>query len=91
MNDAATHTPRSADFAEYLRLLPKLLKNGDEGRFALLHGGKLMSVWDTAGDALQAGFDRFGSDADFLTQPVSSKDLVASPGVIRPRRKSTRS
>lgn len=91
MNDVARRLPRSADFAEYLRVLPKLIKNGDEGRVALLEGGRLVSVWDTPGDALQAGFDRFGPDAEFLTQPIRRKDLETTPGVARRRRRPARS
>jgi hypothetical protein len=91
MNDPASRTPRSADFAEYLRVLLDLLKKGDEGRFALVHRGKLVSVWDTAGDALQTGIDRFGTDADFLTQPVSRKDLDAGKRGTRRRRRTARS
>jgi hypothetical protein len=79
----ADRLPESADFAAYLRALPQLLKNGDGGRVALIREGHVVSVWDTAADALQAGHDRFGSDADFLTQPISPKDLDA-PAVGRP-------
>jgi hypothetical protein len=86
MNNAGRRLPESADFAAYLRSLPKLLKGGDAGRVALIQGGRVVSVWDTPGDALQAGHDRFGPDADFLTQPISPKDLE-SP---RSNRRSSR-
>src|SRR6478672_7280668 len=48
MTDAARRTPDSADFAAYLRALPKLLKDGNASRVALIEGGRLVSVWDTA-------------------------------------------
>jgi hypothetical protein len=89
MNRADRRTPDSADFAAYLRELPKLLKAGEDGRVALIHGGRLVSVWDTPGDALQAGHDRFGLDAEFLTQPISRKDLVATPRARRTARRPT--
>jgi hypothetical protein len=79
MNDAARRLPNSADFVAYLRALPKLLKNGNAGRVALIQGEQVVSVWDTPGDALQAGHDRFGADADFLTQPIATRDLGAVP------------
>jgi hypothetical protein len=94
MNDAARRLPDSADFAAYLHALPKLLKNGDAGRVALIQGGQIVSVWDTPGDALQAGHDRFGPAADFLTQPISPTDLdaaaAAKPATRRPQRKPAR-
>lgn len=89
MNKDARRTPNSADFDAYLRELPRLLKAGEAGRVALIHGGRLVSVWDTPGDALQAGHDRFGPDADFLTQPISRKDLDAAPRTRRSVRRPT--
>lgn len=91
MNHAAPRTPCSADFAEYLRVLPKLLQDGDERRVALIHRGKLISIWDTAGDALQAGFGQFGADAGFLTQPVSRRDLQTAGAAARPHPNAARS
>jgi hypothetical protein len=85
MPNAASPLPDSADFLAYLHELPRLIKSGDVGRVALIQGGRLRSVWDTPGDALQAGHDQFGPDADFLTQPISEKDLDARP----PSRRAT--
>ncbi|HEY1378635.1 MAG TPA: hypothetical protein VGF55_17680, partial [Gemmataceae bacterium] len=65
----ADRLPESADFAAYLQALPTLLQSGGAGRVALVREGRVVSVWDTAADALQAGQDRFGPDAEFLTQP----------------------
>jgi hypothetical protein len=92
MSDAGRDLPESADFAAYLRALPRLLKNGDGGRVALVQGGQVVSVWDTPGDALQAGHDRFGHDADFLTQPISAADLDAGRSLPtrRPKRRPAR-
>jgi hypothetical protein len=86
----ADHLPESADFAAYLQALPKLLKNGDGGRVALICEGRVVSVWDTAADALQAGQDRFGPDAEFLTQPISPKDLDAATDGRPPARRTRR-
>lgn len=94
MTDAVSRVPDSADFAVYLRELPRLLKAGDAGRVALIEGGRLVGVWDTPGDALQAGYNQFGHDADFLTQPISPADLNTAPAARhsarRPKRRTAR-
>jgi hypothetical protein len=39
------------------------------GKFALIHGEAVDSVWDTAEDALDAGYARFGLEP-FLVQEI---------------------
>jgi hypothetical protein len=58
----------------YRRELPRLLAEGHEGRFALIKGDQVLSIWDTGGDAYQAGRERFGFDP-FLAQPIDGRDL----------------
>ncbi len=60
----------------YFRELPRLLEEGDEGRFALIKGDQVISIWDTFGDAYQAGRERFGLGVAFLAQPIDSRDLT---------------
>src|SRR5437588_10046847 len=54
------------EIATYLRELPRLLAEGHAGRHALVKGEEILSVWDTQGDALQAGRERFGLDPIFV-------------------------
>jgi len=49
-------------FGTYRRELPQLLAQGHAGRFALLHGGQVVSIWDTQSDAIQAGRLLFGME-----------------------------
>ncbi len=42
------------DLEVYRRELPRLLREDEAGRFALVRHGEVHSTWDTAGDALQA-------------------------------------
>jgi hypothetical protein len=58
----------------YRRELPRLLAEGQEGRFVLIKGDQILSVWDTFEDAYKAGTERFGF-GPFLAQPVDSRDL----------------
>jgi hypothetical protein len=50
------------DLDTYRRELPRLLREGHAGRFALIKDDQILSIWDTVGDALQAAGDRFGLD-----------------------------
>src|SRR5690242_16041901 len=67
--------PLAAEVNAYLRELPRLLGEGEEGRFALIHGDQLLGVWDTFGDALEAGYERFGLDGRFAAQRIDRRDL----------------
>src|SRR5205807_626695 len=51
------------EIATYRRELPRLLEDDEAGRFMLLHGDEILSIWDTCRDAIQAGHQRFGPDA----------------------------
>ena len=50
------------EIATYVRELPRLLEEGEAGRYALIKGDEILSTWDTYRDASQAGRDRFGFD-----------------------------
>ena len=40
--------------------LPVLLQNAENrGKYVLVHGDKVDSIWETADEALDAGYDRF--------------------------------
>jgi hypothetical protein len=60
----------------YRRELPRLLAEGHEGRAVLIKGDQVISIWDTAEDAYQAGAERFGLDV-YLAQPIDSRYLTS--------------
>jgi hypothetical protein len=64
-----------ADMMAFWRELPRLLEEGGQGRCALVHGGRIVSLWDTHSDAVQAGYDKFGLEGRFLVQDISHKQL----------------
>src|SRR4051812_12063307 len=77
----ATSPPKAQDLlatelATYQRELPRLLTEGAEGRWVLVQGDVVISVWDTFNDTIQAGYDRFGR-TPFLVQQVSSEQRLA--------------
>lgn len=67
--------PLQREIATYLRELPRLLADGQEGRCTLIKGDDLLSVWDTYDDACQAGRERFSLGVHFLAQPIEARNL----------------
>jgi hypothetical protein len=61
------------EIAAYRRELPRLLEEGEEGRYALFKGDQLLSVWDTQGDAIQAASERFGLEPHFIMK-IDARD-----------------
>jgi hypothetical protein len=62
------------DLETYRRELPRLIEEGHVGRYAVVRDDRVMSVWDTAGDALQAAQIAFGS-VPVAVYPVKVQDL----------------
>jgi len=42
----------------------------------LIKGEAVLSLWDSFGDAYQAGRERFGLGEAFLAQPIDAEDLT---------------
>jgi hypothetical protein len=60
----------------FFRELPRLIAEGQEGRYALVRDDELLSVWDTLDAAAEAGYERFGLGERFMTQKIRSRDLA---------------
>jgi hypothetical protein len=58
----------------YRRELPNLL--GDEGKFALIHGDKVISIWATYADGIQEGYRLLQMDP-FLVKRISAVEQIA--------------
>ena len=52
--------------AAFERERPRLLSEGHAGRYALIRGDDVESVWDTRNDAVQAGYRLFGLEPFFV-------------------------
>ena len=78
--------PLATEIRTYLRELPRLLAEGEEGRFVLIKGDQVLSVWDTFRDAVQASSDQFLLAGEaFLAQPIDPRDLTRPfPEALRP-------
>lgn len=57
----------------YRRELPGLA--AEEGRFALIKGDQLVDIYDTYGDAIKAGYDRFTLDP-FMVKEIHAIEPV---------------
>jgi hypothetical protein len=66
--------PLATEVRTYFRELPRLLDDGQAGRFVLVKGDATYGVWDTQRDAIQAGRDRF-PDGVFLAQKIDQRFL----------------
>jgi hypothetical protein len=66
--------PLATELGVYYRELPRLLQEGEAGRYAVVKGETFHGTWDTFRDARQYGYDRF-EDGLFLTQKVDARYL----------------
>ncbi len=64
------------NYQAFVRKLPELLST-HRGKFALMHGAKVVDFYDGAGDAYKAGVKQYGEGA-FSVQEVT--DLRADLG-----------
>jgi hypothetical protein len=56
------------------RELARLLQEeGSRGKYALVHGDQVDSLWDSVDQALEAGYDRFGLEP-FLVKQVTEHE-----------------
>jgi hypothetical protein len=60
LEDLPPDHPLATEWATYKREAGRLLAEGHQGKYALVKGNQVVSLWDTWGDAVQAGFERFG-------------------------------
>jgi hypothetical protein len=66
--------PLAAEVETFYRELPRLLREGQAQRFAVIHGQRIHGTWDTYRDARQFGNERF-PDSSFLTQKIDARFL----------------
>jgi hypothetical protein len=72
--DHGTAGDLGTEFATYRRELPRLLEAGQAGRYALIRGDEVLTIWDTQRDALQGGCERFGLEP-FAIHKIDPRDV----------------
>jgi hypothetical protein len=70
------------EVATYQRELPNLLK--DTGKYVLIHGERVDSVWCTYDDAIQAGYRFFGLKPFFVRQISPFEEVFTTTKDIAP-------
>jgi hypothetical protein len=65
--------PIATDLNAFFREVPRLVAEGEEGRYALIDSGKLLSTWDSYAGALKAGYEKFGADGRFIVQKIDRR------------------
>jgi hypothetical protein len=78
------------DLETYRRELPRLLQEGQAGRYAIIKDDQIVSVWDTLGDALAAAGERFGLEpvATFHINPLDVERFVRIDAQARTAREA---
>jgi hypothetical protein len=61
------------ELGTYRRELPRLLAEGEEGRFVVIRGEQLLGTWDTYRDASQYAREKFDPDQLFLLQRIDAR------------------
>jgi len=64
----------TVEFETFRKLLPTL--SGDEGKFALIAGSKLLGKYETYADALDAGYKERVLKP-FLVKKISSVEIIS--------------
>jgi hypothetical protein len=67
--------PLATEVEVYRRELPRLLQEGEAGRFAVIQGGRVYGTWDTYRDASQYGREKFPLDQPFMVQRIDARDV----------------
>ena len=75
--------PLRTELGAYYRELPRLLKEGGNGKYAVVKGDSMHGVWDTTHDAYQFALDKFG-DERVLIQKIDDRFLSALAPVFGP-------
>ncbi len=81
--DAGTGVTLAAEWQTYKREAARLLAEGHQGRFALIKNDTVLSVWDTEGDAFQAGRLQLGREP-FMVHRIQVVERPVRFGYYRP-------
>jgi hypothetical protein len=83
--EASPDSPIAEEWSLFRCEVGRLLREGWQGRFALVKAGQPITVWDTLRDAAQAGQLLHGPGQG-LVQPIQTSLPVLRVGRNRPRR-----
>jgi hypothetical protein len=64
--------PLTTEIETFYRELPRLLDDGEAGRYVVIRDDQIHGVWDTFRDAIQYGYEKF-DDGRFLAQKIDPR------------------
>ena len=64
--------PLRQEIQTFLRILPRLIEEEQEGRYVVIRGDETFDTWDTYADAVQFGLSKF-EDGRFLAQRIDHR------------------
>ena len=64
------------EVATFNAKLPELLEH--TGKYALVKADEVVDVYDTYGQALEHGYEKFGLDDKFLVKKIAPAEQIAS-------------
>lgn len=70
---SADRLPLQTEIDTYNAKLPELL--GSVGKFVVIKGAQIEGIYDTYGDALKIGYERFGLEPFFVKQIAPSEQI----------------
>ena len=63
----------AVEWKTFKREVQRLLREGHEGRYAVIKGDQIIGVWDGEWDAVEAGRDRFWP-APFMVEKIKYRE-----------------
>jgi len=84
LRELPADSPIREEWKTYRRELPRLLKEGLEGKFALVKGGAIVGIFATLDEGIQAGRQKYLMQP-FLLQPIREREpLLRTRGQTLP-------
>lgn len=74
------------EWIAYRRELPRLIAEGNEGRFVLLKGDAIIGIFDAEEAAAKVGYDRFLREPFMVKQVLSHEPVLRIPWYCQPCR-----
>ena len=73
MNPSAPMEDLREEISAYENIRTSLLRD-NEGKFVIMHGKRLVGVYDSSGEAFVDAMNQFGTQQPFLLRQVSEED-----------------
>lgn len=70
---AGPDSPVDVEYETFRRELGRLIAEGHEGKFVLIHGNEVIGIWETDRQALAEGYRRyFAKREPFIVQEIAT-------------------